>query len=1045
MNPKLAIGLTWQLKLCVTVFVAATRLTTPAAGISTPGPGGSASQKAIPWSEAGAAPRAQYPGDGLRITPTEQGARVHCALQRLDGEASREGLWLTSTVPNQPDDRFLLKAVAVGRNGRAGGPALAEGAGGAPTLRGEERPAALLATGDVSIDGQTVRFTRPGLVEEYTVSMDGVQQDFLVLEKLGRARVPACPLPAIFSPLADDKLRVELAVTGAYVEQTAYGAQLVLNQSGRKIAYSRLKATDANGKELPARMQVAGNSALRTSHSAIGLAVLVDDTDAVYPVRIDPTFSDANWISLGGIPGANGPVNVEVVDAAGNLYIGGQFSLVGEVVANGIAKWDGNTWSALGSGLGAVNPPSVMALAVSGSNVYAGGDFTTAGGSPATNIAKWNGNAWSPLGSGMNDTVSSLAVSASDVYAGGYFTNAGGVAANHIAKWDGSTWSALGSGMGGGIQYPSIGVTALAALGGNVYAGGNFTTAGGLPANYIAEWNGSAWTALGSGMNYPVSALAVSGSDLYAGGDFSTAGGSPANYIAKWNGSGWSALGSGPGNYVSALAVSGGDVYAGWTTNPICAAGGCAGGAAGITKWNGSTWSSLGLMGIELGPRLNALAIAGGNLFAGGYFTSAGDSLANYIAKWNGSAWSALGTGMTGGNGMYPQIPVVYALALSASNVYAAGNFITVGGTGATNIAKRDGSAWSALGPGLDGTVQALAVSGSDLYAGGYFTTAGGSPATNIAKWDGSTWSALGSGMNSTVYALAVSGSDLYAGGAFTTASGIAANYIAKWDGSTWRPLGSGLNGPVVALVVSGNNIYAGGAFTTAGGSPAANIAKWDGSTWGALGSGVDSQVNALAVTGSDLYAGGGFTTAGGSPANYIAKWNGSVWSALGTGVDSFVGALAVSGRDVYAGGNIYTAGGSPANNIAKWDGSTWSPLGSGVNSTVNALAVSGSHLYVGGAFTTAGGKVSAYAAKAIIGPPPFYIVATNNSVGFSNGQFYFTLVGPAGSNAVIFASTNLQTWAPLVTNPLTGGSLNYTDSLSTNFTRRFYQALLQP
>jgi hypothetical protein len=192
----------------------------------------------------------------------------------------------------------------------------------------------------------------------------------------------------------------------------------------------------------------------------------------------------------------------------------------------------------------------------------------------------------------------------------------------------------------------------------------------------------------------------------------------------------------------------------------------------------------------------------------------------------------------------------------------------------------------------------------------------------------------------------------------------------------------------------------------TAGGSPATNIAKWDGTAWSALGAGMNSSVYALAVLGSDVYAGGYFTTADNSPANYIAKWNGNSWSALGSGMGGGLGA-------------------NPAN--------------------VYALVLSGNELYAGGAFTTAGGKVSAYVAKALIGPPPFYFVSTNSSLAFSNGQFHFTLVGPAGSNAVVYASTNLQSWVPLVTNPLVGGSLNFTDALAINFTRRFYRALLQP
>ena len=46
------------------------------------------------------------------------------------------------------------------------------------------------------------------------------------------------------------------------------------------------------------------------------LAVVVNDAEAVYPVRIDPTFSDANWVSMGGVPGVDGIVYAAVIELA---------------------------------------------------------------------------------------------------------------------------------------------------------------------------------------------------------------------------------------------------------------------------------------------------------------------------------------------------------------------------------------------------------------------------------------------------------------------------------------------------------------------------------------------------------------------------------------------------------------------------------------------------------------------------------------------------------------------------------------------------------
>lgn len=77
----------------------------------------------------------------------------------------------------------------------------------------------------------------------------------------------------------------------------------------------------------------------------------------------------------------------------------------------------------------------------------------------------------------------------------------------------------------------------------------------------------------------------------------------------------------------------------------------------------------------------------------------------------------------------------------------------------------------------MNAPVAALAFDKSgNLYAGG------GIWGGDIAKWDGSSWSALRSGMNNGFYSLTVDGSGNLAGGWFTTAGGTSASYIAKGD-----------------------------------------------------------------------------------------------------------------------------------------------------------------------------------------------------------------------------------------------------------------------
>jgi len=169
------------------------------ADVSPAAPANAPTNAPIPWEQIGAKAGAEYHGNGLSVTRTAAGAKLNCIFQRLAGEATPAGLWLTSVVTNQAPDRFRVTAVAVGRAGSPG-PAT----GGASVLASHWDDATdegrLANTGAVSVDGQTVRFTRPGLVEEYTVSMDGVRQDFVVCEKPGGASVRASRLVGSLAP-----------------------------------------------------------------------------------------------------------------------------------------------------------------------------------------------------------------------------------------------------------------------------------------------------------------------------------------------------------------------------------------------------------------------------------------------------------------------------------------------------------------------------------------------------------------------------------------------------------------------------------------------------------------------------------------------------------------------------------------------------------------------------------------------------------------------------------------------------------------------------
>jgi len=672
-----------------------------------------------------------------------------------------------------------------------------------------------------------------------------------------------------------------------------------------------------------------------------------------------PADDDIYWENLfGGHYQAE--INViALVD--GILYVGGKFERIGGIEANNIAKWDGDNWQALGSGIEDDHflNAAVQAIAVMGDDLYVGGRFSHAGGVQVNHVAKWDGENWSDLDEGLNGQVRALAVIEKDLYVGGDFTIGGITRVNGIARWDGSNWRNLGPGFShGGFDAR---VKALAVMGTTLYAAGWFSYAGSIEVNNIAKWDGQSWSALGTGIQgehyHKVYALAIIDDMLYVAGWFSIAGGFETNNIASWDGERWSTLERGMDiGWVNALAVIGDDLYAGgmftkpthdWSSY-----------MRNIAKWDGNNWS---VLSSGTNAPVNALITGDdGMLYAGGEFCNAGGVPSGRLAKWDGSNWSAI----------LEPLPTLKGglsvLAVMGGELYAGGSFEYAGGVQVNNVAKWDGHRWSALGAGVDGEVATLAVMGDHLYAGGSFYHAGGKEVKRIAKWDGQSWSALGSGVDggsgsapTAVYALAAIGDKLVVAGNFTIAGGKEAKYVAQWDGEAWSALGPGLDGgymtEVRSLVFMKNKLYAGGRFTNAGTTPVSRIAEWDGTKWSALGSGLEggylASVNALSVMGETLYAGGLFTTAGGTTVNHIAKWDGAEWSALGSGIDgdpnTSVKALAVMGSELYMGGFFTNAGGIAANGIARWNGQSWSPLGSGLRGA-SSFAVMGNELYTG-------------------------------------------------------------------------------------------------
>ena len=302
---------------------------------------------------------------------------------------------------------------------------------------------------------------------------------------------------------------------------------------------------------------------------------------------------------------------------------------------------------------------------------------------------------------------------------------------------------------------------------------------------------------------------------------------------------------------------------------------------------------------------------------------------------------------------------------------------------------------WSNVGGGngfsaINGQVRAIVAAGTDVYVGGIFSSAGGvSGADNIAKWNGSSWSAMlnglgGTAINGRVSAILIDGTNVIVGGSFTNAGlDPQADYLAVWNGSTWSDIdnattGDGaLAGEVLSLAKNGSNLYVGGVFYSApvlGGpanNPGDNVMRWDGS-WHALGQrtsgdgAIQAWVNALIATPTGVIAGGAFQNVADGDVDYLAEYRIATNDWVGvfnsdTQFNAEIRALYQSADGLYVGGDFTDfLGITSADHLVLRDQFGWLAPGgangtSAIRARVNSIVGSGSDVYVGGDFQNAG------------------------------------------------------------------------------------------
>lgn len=688
----------------------------------------------------------------------------------------------------------------------------------------------------------------------------------------------------------------------------------------------------------------------------------------VSSAQAPPALPSGSWDLSFASDQLNGTLYAMASDGT-SLYVGGAFTDAGgNLDADGIARWDGQQWHAVGKGLsGWVN-----AIALDGNTLYAGGQQLGFGRDPEAthgvgNVVRWNGTAWEAFTPAVYGRVHALLLEGDDLYVGGQFSSIDeDRSLSNIARWDGQQWHPLTEGVDGVVN-------TIARHDGVLYAGGRFFNREAGTEHPLARWDGARWARAGpadEASGAQVKALTVHDGALYAAGWYLKSSSDTRHAVLRWDGTTWDGLlGNGQ---VYALHATGDKLYAAGVVRHNTPS------IDGVASWDGTTWQVFE-NNATYPSRAYALTVHQGAIYAGGDMYGWG-TVDRHLAQWQGNAWTALGR--PGPFNVPPSELIVYK-----SDLIAGGAFTNAGGNpDADYLARWDGHRWHSMGDMGQAPVLALATDGETLYAG--LAGSQSFELGTVVMWRDETWTRVGDQrFNGRVSDIALHDNEVYVSGEFRLHG--EETVLLHWNGAVWRSLLPEVpRRNVNVLHHSGSNLYVAGIFTNLGGDPnIRHLARWDGQHWHDMGLTEYVDIRAITSHRGTVYVGGAFTNIDGVPnANGLAQWDGARWQRLGVGLQRttrspLVEDLFMTDGHLFVAGHFADAGHvAEADHIARWSAGTWHRVDSGLSGPASSLAFNAlsQTLHVGGTFTSTGsGDVAMGFVGSYASPPLSDIVPT--------------------------------------------------------------------